>query len=153
MKLFTHHKFGYTNRNIGLLLGRHRSSIDREIERNIITELYQAEVAEENYRKRRMSSKPSGKWNEDIASIIEQKLLETWSPEQISNTVTTGKVSFKTIYNWLYQGRLSHVNVVVLRQKGKRQKPAEKRGRFAVYWRESINPVDRFPYTTTHSKL
>ena len=61
------HKLGYTNRNIGLLLGRHRSSIDREIERNIITELYQAEVAEENYRKRRMSSKPSGKWNEDIA--------------------------------------------------------------------------------------
>ena len=65
------HKLDYTNRNIGMLLRRHRSCIDREIERNTATELYQAEVAEENYRKRRMSSKPSGKWDKDIAGIIE----------------------------------------------------------------------------------
>jgi IS30 family transposase len=126
------HKLGYSNRKIALLFGRHRSCIDREIERNAVAGAYQAEVAEESYHKRRMHSKPRGKWDEDVAGIIELKLRETWSPEQIANTVAMGKVSFKTIYNWLYQGKFSRVNIAVLRQKGKRQKPAEKRGRFDV---------------------
>ena len=43
-----------------------------------------------------------------------------------------GRISFKTIYRWLYQGKLSQVTVNVLRQKGKRLKPAEKRGKFAI---------------------
>jgi IS30 family transposase len=45
------------------------------------------------------------------------KLSLTWSPEQIANTVTLGKVSFKTIYNWLYSGKLIKTNVTALRQK------------------------------------
>lgn len=82
------HKAGYSNRNIALLIGRHRSCVDREIKRNTKTMAYQAEVANENYQKSRMNCKPNSKWNKDIAAIIEQKLLETWSPEQIANTVT-----------------------------------------------------------------
>lgn len=126
------HKLGFSNRSIALFLGRHRSCIDREIKRNTLTTGYKAENAEQNYRKRRINSKSKGKWDTDIANIIEQKLLDTWSPEQISNTVTKGKVSLKTIYNWLYQGKLSRVTIDVLWQKGKRRKPAEKRGKFAI---------------------
>ena len=93
---------------------------------------YQAEVAGQNYSNRRMYSKPKGKLDAGIVEIIEQKLRETWSPEQIAITVTLGEISFKTIYNWLNQGKLPRVKITVLRQKGKRQKPAEKRGKFAV---------------------
>ncbi|MBU2703512.1 IS30 family transposase [Sporomusaceae bacterium BoRhaA] len=47
------------------------------------------------------------------------------------NTVTLGKVSFKTIYNWIYQGKF-FLNEKVLRHKGSRRRPPEKRGKFAV---------------------
>lgn len=41
-------------------------------------------------------------------------------------------VSFKTIYRWIYTGRLVRGELQVLRHKGKRQKPAETRGRFII---------------------
>ena len=83
------------------------------------------------YDTRRKSSVPKGKCTDDLIKIIEDKLLATWSPEQIANTVTLGLVSFKTIYNWLYSGKLTNTSVTVLRQKGKRRK-AEKRGKFSM---------------------
>jgi len=42
-----------------------------------------------------------------------------------------GKIAFSTIYRWIYSG-LIDVPVTVLRQKGKRQKPIETRGRFNI---------------------
>jgi IS30 family transposase len=69
------------------------------------------------YDTRRKSSVPKGKCTDDLIKIIEDKLLATWSPEQIANTVTLGLVSFKTIYNWLYSGKLTNTSVTVLRQK------------------------------------
>jgi transposase, IS30 family len=42
-----------------------------------------------------------------------------------------GKVSFKTIYNWIYQGKF-FLNEKVLRHKGSCRRPPEKRGKFAV---------------------
>jgi len=67
-----------------------------------------------------------------LVADIEHALEATWSPEQISNTVTKGKLSFKTIYRWLYNGVVSKRNYKVLRHKGKRHKPAEKRGKFII---------------------
>ena len=125
-------ELGFSNRAIAKQLGRHRSCIDREIRRNTAEAEYQAEVAQKNYKQRRRHSRPKGKWEEDLANCIQQRLRETWSPEQIANTETMGRISFKTIYRWLYQGKLSQVTVNVLRQKGKRLKPAEKRGKFAI---------------------
>jgi len=49
-----------------------------------------------------------------VVADIEQALEATWSPEQISNTVTKGKVSFETIYRWLYSGMVSKGNMKVL---------------------------------------
>ncbi len=52
-----------------------------------------------------------------------------WSPEQIAATVLKGVVSFKTIYNWLYSGRIQF-DISKLRRKGKSRKTKETRGRF-----------------------
>ena len=125
------HTFGCSNRKIALLLGQNRSSIGRELNRNAVTVPYQAERAEQNYRFRRKNTKPPGKFCASIGAVIEEKLAATWSPEQIANTVTLGKVSFKTIYNWLYAGKLHAVDLHQLRHKGKRRK-AEKRGKFSM---------------------
>lgn len=66
---------------------------------------YAGEVAQLAYGARRKHSKPRGKCTTNLASVITDKLLATWSPEQIANTVTLGIVSFKTIYNRLCSGQ------------------------------------------------
>jgi len=124
-------KIGYTSREIGKELGRHHSTIIRELKRTG-SSIYKAELSQKDYEQRRKLSKPNGKYDKELVKVIEEKLCATWSPEQIANTVTKGKVSFKTIYNWLYQRKLKNGNLEILRQKGKRRKPAEKRGKFAV---------------------
>ena len=128
----TLYKLGYSNRKIALELGRHHSTIDRELTRNDAKTKYHAPKAYEAYTIRRKNSKPKGKYSNEIAVVIKEKLTATWSPEQIANTTLKGKVSFKTIYNWLYQNRLHKIDLSVLRQKGKRKNPVEKRGKFAI---------------------
>ena len=122
---------GYSHRAIASRINRHRSSVDRELRRNSAKLDYKAEDAQASYHIRRKRSKPEGKWSDNLAGIIVEKLALTWSPEQIANTIALDKVSFKTIYNWLYTGKLSGIDLTVLRQKGKRRK-AEKRGKFAM---------------------
>ena len=53
---------------------------------------YQCEIAQDKYLCRRKAFKPKEKYDPDLAVDIEKALEATWSPEQISNTVTKGKV-------------------------------------------------------------
>lgn len=96
---------------------------------------YRAETSQKSYVQRRRASIPVGKWTPELAGIIEDKLQATWSPEQITERHRQeGQefVCFKTIYRWLYSGLLVKGTLAVLRHKGKRQKPSETRGKFAV---------------------
>ena len=124
-------KAGFSTRKIAKEIGRHHSTIARELKRNS-KESYQAEIAHNEYMTRRTFSKPKGKFSLGLAQEIEEALANTWSPEQISNTLTKGVICFKTIYRWLYKGLLSKGDLTVLRHKGKRQKPRETRGKFNV---------------------
>lgn len=134
-QLETLHRLGWSCRKIGRELGRHPSTIAREVVRGSQKEEYATLPDQQAYQERRASSVPSGKYNADLAEQLNQKLLETWSPEQIAEKRRAeGKpsVCFKTIYRWLYEGCLAAGDVKVLRHKGKRQKPVETRGRFLV---------------------
>lgn len=96
---------------------------------------YYAEQAQSAYKERRTASISSGKWSEDLAISLEEKLLATWSPEQITECFRIQglpSISFKTIYRWLYTVRLVRGTLQVLRHKGKRQKSTETRGKFAI---------------------
>lgn len=114
-------KIGYSSRKIALRLGCHHSSIARELARCASSDLYKAEEAQQDYQKKRRYSKPHGKWNNEICAMVAEKLKATWSPEQISHTSTLGKLSFKTIYNWLYAGKIEGLNSSALRRKGKKR--------------------------------
>ncbi|SIR70061.1 transposase, IS30 family [Paenibacillus macquariensis] len=97
--------------------------------------IYEAEVSQRTYQNRRECFIPVGKWTNELAQEVEEKLQQTWSPEQISQryrTAGNAMVSFKTIYRWLYDGRLARAKISMLRHKGKRRKPLETRGRFLV---------------------
>lgn len=128
-------RLGWSCREIGKALGRHHSAIAREIERGSVEGEYQAETAQIAYQDRRKASKPRGRFTVELAGELEEKLQLTWSPEQIAeNRRANGKslVCFKTIYRWLYDGRLARGEMNVLRHKGKRRKPLETRGRFLI---------------------
>ena len=62
-----------------------------------------------------------GKFSSELSCLLKDKIEQTWSPEQISNTVTKGKVCFKTIYRWVYEGKIDGVTAVRLRRKGKKR--------------------------------
>lgn len=135
-QLETLHRLGWSCRRIGRELGRQPSTIARELSRGRKPgEAYTACTAQQTHQERRTRSVPAGKYTESLAEEIDLKLQETWSPEQIAQRRRVeGKppVCFKTIYRLLYQGRVASGKVQVLRQKGKRRKPVETRGRFLI---------------------
>ena len=124
-------KMGYSTRQIAQQLNRHHSTIARELKRNT-QETYQAELADELAGKRRLVCCCPEKKSEEVIQTIQHYLKLTWSPEQISNTVLKGVISFKTIYRWIYDGTILLGDLSCLRQKGKRRKPRETRGRFNI---------------------
>lgn len=124
-------KIGYSAREIAKEIGRHHSTISRELA-HINSDEYCSEKAQQDYEERRKNSGPHGKYTVEIAEVIRANLSATWSPEQIANTVLLWQISFRTIYNWLYSGKIPKVTLDVLRQKGKRHGPSETRGKFTI---------------------
>ena len=114
-------KLGFSCRAIGKRINRHHSSIARELSRLGSDKPYAAEIANSNYTAKRAASRPKGKYNKALCWLIKEKLLATWSPEQIANTITFGKLSFKTIYRWIYDDRIDGVTMANLRRKGKKR--------------------------------
>jgi IS30 family transposase len=131
VKLETLHHLGWSTRQIAKSLNRHHASIARELKRNAIdNKTYHAETASRLAIRRQMNRKHSSKCTFARRVIIEEKLRLTWSPEQISNGLPDLKISFKTIYRWIYSGLINKGKLNLLRHKGKRRSPYETRGRF-----------------------
>ena len=125
-------EMGYSSRKIAGILGRSHTSVSREIKRNfMLKNEYKAEKAHKKYKMNKSKCGRKGKFTKELSKIISKKLRATWSPEQIQfyDNKSIG-VSFKTIYNWLYQGKLKGISEKNLRQKGKSRKPKETRGKF-----------------------
>jgi IS30 family transposase len=115
---------GKSYREIARLLGRNVSTISREIARNYTHRYeyntYYPHTAQKKYLLRRSFCHRGMFWNEEVINYINEKLLLTWSPEQIACTPCDIKLpSFKTIYRWIYEKYLVKGNLKVLRRKGK----------------------------------
>ncbi|RAI86062.1 helix-turn-helix protein [Paenibacillus pabuli] len=99
-KLEILHRQGKSARAIAEELGRHHTTICREISRNVHLESYQAESSQQAYVQRRKALVSKGKWTKDHAEELEEKLHTTWSTEQIVERFKTENrpsVCFKTI--------------------------------------------------------
>ena len=83
-------------------------------------------------------------WKQEVLDYIDEKLSQTWSPEQISNTPCGMKMpSFKTIYRWIDERSL-HSTLKNLRRKGKTRKRLGNGGRFTTG--KSIRKRDKSVY-------
>ena len=129
-------------------MGRNVSTISRELNRNFThmydIPTYYPHTAQKKSKFRRSFCHRGMFQDPQKLEYIKEKLLLTWSPEQISNTpCELDMPSVRTIYRWIYE-RYIDVNLKVLRRKGKSRGKKETRGKFNLG--KSIRKRDRSVY-------
>ena len=99
-------KQGLNNCQIARELGRHRSTIGREIERNARKDGgYRPNKADEYARARRWRSRRNWHFTDQDFALVREKLLELWSPEQIAGRLRAQRklrISHETIYRYVW---------------------------------------------------
>lgn len=110
--IFLHLNQRKSFREVGKILGRHHTTIKREIERNGCEgcqrseESYLPSEATETYTRRRRKSKRGKLEDSSLRRFVIGKLIDGWSPEQIAGRLKTKApncyVSHETIYKFIY---------------------------------------------------
>ena len=116
---------GVSLRQIAETIGRNVSTIKREIERNY-TSIYKErfnyypQTSQKKYKKRISKAHNIVQFPLEVIQIIEQRIKETWSPEQIAAFYKDQSFPcYKTIYKWINEGTVINGNKKLLRRKGK----------------------------------
>lgn len=104
---------GVSIRQIASELGRSPSSVSREIRRNshkpsrITGATYTVTMAQLYVKKRISKAHNIVQFPLEVIQIIEQRIKETWSPEQIAAFYKVqGFPCYKTIYKWINEGTI-----------------------------------------------
>ena len=129
--------YGFKNkesiRGIAKILNRSHTSVLREVRRNSVNKLYNPSKAEKLSIKRKKMCGSKLKLTEELSLEISKRLKNRNSPEQIAGRLKKEKIvkklSFKSIYNWLYKGLLPKMSKLNLRRKGKSKSSTDKRGK------------------------
>jgi transposase, IS30 family len=138
--LSTLRKQGFSQAYIARALGRHRSTIGRELQRNTRKDGgYRACTAQERANGRRSRSRRNWHFTDQDWSVVNEKLEELWSPEQISGRLRrlgVLRISHETIYRYVWDdrsrgGSLHHFLRAAPKQRRKRYGAYDSRGRLA----------------------
>ena len=119
------HKQGVSLRQIAITIGRNVSTIKRELDRNYTPNKkgdndYYPYSSQKRYEKRKSEAHNIIQFPLEVIQIIEQRIKETWSPEQIAAYYkNNGFPCYKTIYKWINEGIIINGNKLLLRRKGK----------------------------------
>lgn len=92
----------YTYNQIGDELGFHRTTIQREIQRNSVDGIYKARIAQKKCRERKKESKIKYRIIDNdifIKNLIVKHLKKDWSPEQIHGTYKN--ISHMSVYRYI----------------------------------------------------
>lgn len=101
---------GYSHRDIAKSLGKHHSSISREVEENSVKGQYDPVKAHNKAIKKRFKSKYQGmkiREHPELESYVMDKIKSYWSPEEIAGRIKNVDteiqyVSAPSIYKYLY---------------------------------------------------
>ena len=119
------HKQGVPLRQIAKTIGRNVSTIKRELDRNYTPSKrgdvdYFPQSSQKRYEKRISKAHNIVQFPLEVIQIIERRIKETWSPEQIASFYKDqGFPCYKTIYKWINEGTIINGNKKLLRRKGK----------------------------------
>ena len=125
-------KKGKSPTEIAELMGRHRSTVYRELDRNSGQRGYRPQQAQRLADERRLASRRARKMDDpDVQRYVEERIEKLWSPEQIAGRVERDFprapqrwLSRQTVYNWIDDRRPEWQGL--LRRQGR---PPEKRGK------------------------
>lgn len=101
---------GKNDTEIAEVIGKHKSTVGREIKRNKGGRGYRAGQAQKFAEQREAQKHYAYKMTKDLVREIKRLLKKKWSPEQISNRLKLEKrpfVSAETIYKFVYKDRES----------------------------------------------
>lgn len=125
---------GHQKSAIALQLGRHRSTIDRELQRNCGERGYRPKQAQQLSGQRRQK-KAKLRISEEIWPIVNDLLCEDWSPEQISGWLSATKnlqVSHERIYQHVahdkQEGGTLYIHLRCRKKRRKRYGSTDRRG-------------------------
>ena len=119
------HNQGVSLRQIAKAIGRNVSTIKRELDRNftpnkIGDRTYFPQSSQKRYERRKSEAHNIVQFPPEVIQIIEQRIKETWSPEQIAAYYKDdGFPCYKTIYKWINDGTIINGNKKLLRRKGR----------------------------------
>jgi IS30 family transposase len=140
----------YSQAEIARVLGRHPSTISRELRRNRREDgWYRASTADERTRGRRSRSLRNQQFTEEQWLLVLACLDQLWSPEQISGRLRRLgllSISHETIYRYIWRDRCYGGSLYTyLRQSGKQLRKRygayDSRGRLAGKRHISERPV------------
>jgi len=135
-------KQGCSQAEIARSLGRHRSTISREVRRNSkdrTGQVYRPALADDIARWRRSRSRRNQRFTAEDWDVVIQHLRMEWSPEQISGRLSKDGslcISHETIYRYIWRDkRRGGSRFKLLRQAGKKRRKRygayDSRGRLA----------------------
>jgi len=119
-------KIGYGPSKIAQELEVHKSTISRELSRNIGERGYRPKQANEKALERRTNATARKRISAETWEVVEEKLRQDWSPEQVSGWLEK-RQEIRISHEWIYQYILTDKQVggdlyTHLRQHGKRRK-------------------------------
>lgn len=101
-QIYALRKAGQTQRQIASLLKRSESTISGELRRNTGSRGYRPKQAHKKSEERRAIN--ARRIDEDVWEFAQERLLEQWSPEQISGHAA---ISPETVYQRVYADKRS----------------------------------------------
>ena len=107
-----HHANGYSVSDIARMIGRHKSTISRELTRNSSnsTKTYLPNQAQKRAKKRKKQAAMKEELKcHKIRNFVKIKLIEGWSPEIIAGSLASDpqnlSISYESIYLYIYKKR------------------------------------------------
>ena len=134
-------KQGFNKSQIAHLLGRHRSTVGRELGRNSTRAdgRYRASTAQERTNGRRSRSRRNLRFSAQDFALIDELLCRQWSPEQVAGRLRRQgllSISHETIYRHVWrdkrEGGTLHTHLRGARKRRRKRYGAyDSRGRLA----------------------
>jgi transposase, IS30 family len=119
-------RMGHSRTEIAKELEVHKSTISREVCRNMGERGYRPKQANEKACERRANATPKKRISAETWDVVEEKLRQEWSPEQVSGWLEKCQ-EIRISHEWIYQHILADQQAggnlhTHLRQHGKRRK-------------------------------